>query len=361
MMDKAGLVLEELFRLHRRQAELVEWLHANHRLGQGEIPEFLSKRRGDRAVFSRDHDFVTLSDVSGEAESRPGFPPSAQDGGEAGARPEEGSSECGAGRVDAHCPCEDDQSVTVSGAEEGATIPTDSAPEPDLEVSPEEPATELPASSSSGKGEEPSSSPVQGVSSQTGASSSSGVEAPFSEMADKALNIYAGQAMSAREIAIEVGSSKTTVLKWIRQARSRGDSRAAKGDSIRTSLPLRPTSIIKKVMTGESRPKKVAVEKPEPAAEPLANLIPIGPIAIDDPACAIVGPKGVWHPHRPCLRILTRLARLKPGQLLDVRALAHDTMSSARIIDSLPLWTTKLAEIGITLGRMGDNLYLKVD
>lgn len=90
------------------------------------------------------------------------------------------------------------------------------------------------------------------------------------------------------------------------------------------------------------------------------NLIPVGPIAIDETANVVAGPKGEWEVSRPCLIILKRLALLQPGQLLGTPNLAAGTMAAVRIEESLPLWRRKLAEIGIELGSLGPkNLFLK--
>ena len=303
-----------------------------------------------------------------------GIPLSVQSGGETGERPEEGLPALPGQDGATIVPGKGSQSVTTSGAGEGAATPADPASESDT-VSSAEPTQELPVGAPDVKGEAPASSPSLGVPSQTGRSSSSEVERPvLEERRAKLFAYYAENDVSFQMLGDRFGVAKATAVRWIETGRVERDQRVMAGDvlrgrmknAIRVPGPPEPKPEPQPLVTGASAPpspvrmsSSVYPLDDLPRVASASSLESIGPIAFDKKSGIVAGPKGFWQTHVQCVEILSRLARLDGGQVLDTKTLSRGTMSTNRIDESLPLWRSKLAEIGVELGSMGPNLFLK--
>lgn len=399
MADPVLVALQQLEHHHREAARIAGFLASYRKFG-GELPP-LPRRSGETTgptakptpPVANSSAMTACPHVVGEGQEHlasaspthaPLDKPSAvQSEAAAGAYPGQGSPvlPCRDGATHDHG--EGEQFVTASGAGEGIAVPADPAPGSDP-ISPALAASELPASDGVKGGASASSSPERDVSSQRLPASASSETAPaFSREAEqrrKALDFYAENDVSVAIIATRFGCQKSTVQKWIEKGRETGLDEIKRGDirrgrKKRMDVPEVERRVPRHAIeddrplpkTGAARGKSIAdiVARQEDLAaiDPKilegASFVSVGPIAIDEKACIIAGPTGVWRPHVPCIRILVRLAKLHPGSYLDADSLSRGTMAKARILESVPVWTGELARIGIELGRAGENFYLK--
>jgi hypothetical protein len=91
----------------------------------------------------------------------------------------------------------------------------------------------------------------------------------------------------------------------------------------------------------------------------VVHLVPVGPIALDEIAHVIAGPKGEWQAPRSVVNVVKRLAMLKPEQLLDAQTIANigDWPSKQLVMDRFPMYGPRLEAIGIKLITFGRDLF----